>query len=80
MCAFDPMQMKAMVIEGLIESVEGEDPQAAVTLGHTLGVGMRLRELEKRGLKALTKALESDNKEFSEAARAALEEIKGRIG
>ena len=77
---FDPMQMKVMVIEGLIESVKGEDPQAAETLGHTLGVGMRQGELEERGIKALTKAQESDNKEFREAAKAALEEIKARIG
>lgn len=77
---FDPMQMKAMVIEGLIESVEGGDVQAAETLGHTLGVGVRLRDLEQKGIQALTKALESDNQAFREAAKAALEEIKARIG
>jgi len=70
-----------MVIEGLIEHVKSEDPQAAETLGHTLGVGMRHKKLEKIGIKALAKALKkSDNKEFREAARAALEEINARIG
>lgn len=80
MCAFDPMQMKAMVIEGLIEDVKGEDPLSARTLGATIGVGVRFPELEARALEALTEALKSDNEEFREVASAALDEIKARIG
>ncbi|HEY44217.1 MAG TPA: hypothetical protein G4O11_09570 [Anaerolineae bacterium] len=80
MCAFDPMQMKIMVIEGLIESVKEGDLSAAETLGHTLGVGFRVKKLEEEGLKALKKALKSDNEKLREVARAAIDEIKVRIG
>jgi hypothetical protein len=80
MSAFDPMQMKFMVIEGLITSVKEGDVGAAETLGHTLGVGFRAKKLEKEGLKVLKKALKSDDQKMQEVARAAIAEINRRIG
>lgn len=80
MSAFGPAQIMAMAIEEMIESVKGGDPGSAETLGKTIGVGVRMRELEARAKEALTEAQKSDDQELREAASAALKEINARIG
>lgn len=83
MGAFDPMQMKAMVIKGMIEDLKAEDRslriQAAITLGKTLGKkGVDVGALESRAVEALTQALEGEDEDLRGAAREALERIKAK--
>lgn len=85
MGAFDPMLMKAKVIEGMIESLRDKDEerslriQSARTLGSSLErKGTDEGALEARAVEALTQSLKDEDEELREAAREALGKIKAK--
>ena len=78
----DPMQMKAMVIQGMIDSLDSQDRaeklQSIKTLGGTIGIGA-LTGLEQKTINALERVAKENDEEIKSAAEAALSKIKKNI-
>ena len=77
----DPMQMKAMVINQMIEGLQAEDRslriENAEVLGQTIGIGISVG-LETKAINALRQAQKDKDGDVRKAAKKALEQIKAR--
>lgn len=75
----NPMQMKAMVIQGMIDSLESQDKKEKLDnidlLGKTIGIGAKTG-LEKQAIDALTRVSKEPDEEVQKAAEEALSKIK----
>jgi len=77
----DPMQMKAMVINLMIEDLKAKDRslriENAKILGETIGVGISVG-LETKAINALRQAQKDKDEDVRKAAKEALEKINKR--
>jgi len=77
----DPMQMKAMVINLMIEDLKAKDRslriENAKILGETIGVGISVG-LETKAINALRQAQKDTDEDVRKAAKEALEKINKR--
>jgi len=77
----DPMQMKAMVINQMIEDLKAKDRslriENAKILGETIGVGISVG-LETKAINALRQAQKDKDEDVRKAAKEALEKINKR--
>ena len=81
--SLDPMEMKKMVIEGLIKDLASEKRKqrksSIKALGDTVGIGASVG-LETQAIDALTRVARTDkNRGLRKAAEGALAKIKSRI-
>jgi len=77
----NPMQMKAMVINQMIEDLKAKDRslriENAKILGETIGVGISVG-LETKAINALRQAQKDKDEDVRKAAKEALEKINKR--